>query len=320
MSSVNQHGAFVGIILKGGESVKLDDLPEGALLRLTNACLHEAKDSGKTFLAVSVEEGKAFNVAVLQKDKQEMCGLDFFCLTNQGAELHNKGKNEVHIVGCLEPEDDEHEHDDDCCSDEDGSDLDAMMEGEDSDEDGSEEEDGSEDEEELAKQIIAKLPVGNQANGKKPAKPEKKAEAAKASPATKPQPSPKTGAQPSPKTGAQPSPKTAPQPSPKTVPQAAPAAAPQEKKRKADSQQEGKPEEKKVKTAPAAAVAGGDVHEANYEKAIGEYLKKSGRVNLSELGGKVPKPKEVAKKMGQFIKERPNVFKVENNFVELVKK
>lgn len=74
--------------------------------------------------------------------------------------------------------------------------------------------------------------------------------------------------------------------------------------------------EKKGQTqaAPKSPATPSGVQE--FEKQLKDVLKKDGKQPLSSLGSKVKRPPSVPK-LGQFIKERPHLFKVNNDEVEL---
>ncbi|CCF75208.2 nucleophosmin 1 [Babesia microti strain RI] len=58
--------------------------------------------------------------------------------------------------------------------------------------------------------------------------------------------------------------------------------------------------------------------EDDYEKSLCDYLKKNGKTTLALLGSKVKKPVGLNVKIGQFLKERSNIFKVNGDSVSLV--
>jgi len=360
---------FYGVVVKAGKTVKLDS-ELGEVLHLSQACLNDPKDGGKTYLKLN-DGTNAFTVCCLQKDKCEHTGMDLFIQTdNDAVSFTAEGKNDIHLVGYWEPHsedtDDEHDHlglmHDEAEGSEDeedeleqimddgGSkkihvpvksktpgakiedldDLDDLEDLDDSDDSGDDDlddgdlDDDEDDEEEKVAVVEAKpkaLPAGASTNKQKPgqAQPAKPSPgAAKVTPGGKPQ----QQQQGTPGAKAKAQPKVA-------AKQPTPADAGQ--KRKATGEPAGAapvPPAKQAKTAgPAAGAAAAGANggaadagaESKFQEDLTDYLKKSGRTSMSELGSKVKKPAGVAKKLQAFLKERTNLFKVENGQVELIK-
>jgi len=295
---------FYGLILKPGVPVSVDtDL--GEVLHISQACLNAPKQGGNTYVKIK-EGGASYSICCLQKDSQEHASLDLFVQAAAGASFVAEGSNEVHLLGYWEPnpslsDDDEDDGlglmDDEAIeSDEEDAEemekfskrlttIEDLGEGE-SDEDNDEEDD---DEVEIPPVVPTKAkptPVGASANKQKPGqKAEQKVQA----------PHAKAGA--------------------KASPKASDANVAQ--KRKASDTPVAEPASKQSKTStPAKGDAGG---EDKFQADLQEYLTKHGRTTMSELGSKVKKPAGVSKKIGVFLKERKDMFKIEGNNVELLK-
>jgi len=291
---------FYGLILKPGVPVSIDaDL--GEVLHISQACLSDPKGNGKTY--VKIKEGcSTYAICCLQKDSQEFASLDLFLQAATAPSFVAEGTNEVHLIGYWEPNpslSDEEDDDEmaglmesDAISESDEDDETAEMERfskmlPEANSDESEDED--EDEEAaVAPPVVAPkakaLPAGASANKQKPGQ--------------------KGGDKPQPKAQAKPAPKA--------------SEAQQGQKRKAADVPAAEPAAKQAKGAAAAAPAkaeGGG--EEKFQADLIEYLKKNGRTSMSELGSKVKKPAGVAKKVGVFLKERKDTFKIDGNNVQL---
>ena len=96
---------FWGIALKPNASYTLEDA-EGLLLHLSTACLNDPKDSSKGYLQVKTPEN-TLTLAVLEKDKNDMASLDLFFPTSNPPTFFNNSKNEIHLTGYFEPENEE---------------------------------------------------------------------------------------------------------------------------------------------------------------------------------------------------------------------
>jgi len=322
---------FDGLVIKGGESAELD-AEHGEVFHLSQACLNDPRDGGKTYVKI-VEGERSMVICCLQKDKCEHAPLDIFIHPSQ-ASFKVEGKNEVHLVGYWEPQGD---------SDDEGGDLNLMgdeaeeSEGEDDEseledevpallnggdhikkpeamlslakagEDESDEEDNEEEESDEEDEMPSAAPkagkglaAGASANKQKPQQ-SKKIEAA---PATK---GPQVAAG---KAKA----------APKAGPQVAANEAGQKRKQAPTDKASTQPPSKQAKTAAApagkASTEGGD---DKFESDLTEYLKKHGRTSMSELGSKVKKPAGVSKKLAAFLKDKPTMFKVDGSHVELLK-
>jgi len=296
---------FYGLVLKPGVPVSIDaDL--GEVLHISQACLSDPKGNGKTYVKIK-ESDATFSVCCLQKDTQEFASLDLFLQAATAPTFVAEGTNEVHLIGYWEPNPSLSDEDDD-------DEMAGLMEGDgvsESDEEDAEEmerfskklpniadigEDSDEDEDEddeieaVAPPVVASkpkaLPAGASANKQKPGQ----------------------------KGGDKPQHNKVQQ-----IPQskAAPKASDGQKRKAADTPA-AEPAAKQAKAAAAAAPAkaeGGG--EEKFQADLIEYLKKNGRTSMSELGSKVKKPAGVAKKVGVFLKERKDTFKIDGNNVQL---
>ncbi|GBE58519.1 nuclear factor NF3 [Babesia ovata] len=127
---------FATVIAPGATVTPKDDL--ASIVHLSHVCLNEPKNNEKTYLQL-VDGSKTFNLCCLQKDVHESANLDIFFSVTGNVKLTTKGgKNEVHVTGYFEPEEESY------VSDSDDEDIDDEEGGED-------EEEGSEDEEPAAK-------------------------------------------------------------------------------------------------------------------------------------------------------------------------
>ncbi|GFE53575.1 nuclear factor NF3 [Babesia ovis] len=115
---------FGAVIAPGSSVTPKNDLAN--IVHLSQVCLNEPKNNEKTYVQL-VDGNKSFNLCVLQKDVCEHATVDIFFSTVGGIKLTTKGgKNEVHVVGYFEPEEESY------VSDSDDEDLD-----EDDDDEGS---------------------------------------------------------------------------------------------------------------------------------------------------------------------------------------
>lgn len=87
--------------MKPGQKKKVES-PEGEILHLSQACLHEPKD-GKNYVQATVE-GTTYSIACLEKGKKEHDSFDLFFDPTQCA-FANKGASDVHLTGYFEPDD-----------------------------------------------------------------------------------------------------------------------------------------------------------------------------------------------------------------------
>jgi nucleophosmin 1 len=284
----------------------------GEVLHISQACLNAPKGSGNTY--VKIKDGQStFAVCCLQKDTQEHASLDLFVQAESSPSFVAEGPNEVHLLGYWEPnpslsdEEDDDEGMSGLMGDEGVSESDEENEEEmerfakklpNIEELGDEESDEEDDEEDLEEPVeVAKpkaLPVGGAS-------------------ANKQKPGQKGGDKPQQQNKNQ-----VPPPKAKAGPKASPKAneVQQGQKRKATDGPAAEPAAKQAKAATPAKVEGG---EEKFQADLTEYLTKNGRTSMSELGSKVKKPAGVAKKIGVFLKERKDVFKIEGNNVELLK-
>ncbi|KFG39945.1 nuclear factor NF3, partial [Toxoplasma gondii p89] len=95
---------FYGVVVKPGQTVTLSPEDGGEVLHLSQVCMPQPKDGGRTYVQV-IQEGKTYSVCMLQKDKLEFTSLDLFLSTRQGITIKTEGgKNEVHLTGYFEPD------------------------------------------------------------------------------------------------------------------------------------------------------------------------------------------------------------------------
>jgi len=307
---------FDGLVIKGGESAELD-AEQGEVFHLSQACLNDPKDNGKTYVKITEGE-RSMVICCLQKDKCEHAALDIFIHPSQ-ASFKVEGKNEVHLVGYWEPQgDSDDEGDMDLMGDEaeesegEESDLEdevpSLLNGgkkphalasvakagqDDSDDEDDEEGDGSDSEEDEVPTAPPKgakgLAAGASANKQKPQQ----------------RGAPQAAA-----------------PKGKAAPKAAPAEAQAGKRKQPPTDKPAtQPPAKQAKMTAAtpAAKASADGGDDKFEHDLTEYLTKHGRTSMSELGSKVKKPAGVAKKLAAFLKDRAALFKVDGSHVEVTK-
>ena len=55
-----------------------------------------------------------------------------------------------------------------------------------------------------------------------------------------------------------------------------------------------------------------------YAQALVDYLKANPDTMMSALGGRVKKPNNIVLKLGEFIKSRKDLFKIDGAYVRLV--
>jgi len=324
---------FDGLAIKAGETGTFDG-ENGEVFHLSQACLSDPRDGGKTYLKIKEGE-RSLVICCLQKDKCEHAALDIFvhpATTSFTAE----GKNDVHLVGYWEPhgasdsEDeldlmaDEAEESDEAGESDLEDEVPSLLNGDrakkphetaslaksgedESDDEAAEELSESDGETELPMAPPKggkSLPGGASANKQKPtqAKPER------TTPAMKPEAAGK-GPQ-----GAAGKAKAAPKPTPKAA--SANDTQAGQKRKQVPGDKSTQPPAKQAKTAGKGADAGGD---DKFQLDLTDYLTKHGRTTMSELGSKVKKPAGVVKKLAQFLKDRANLFKVDGSHVELMK-
>jgi len=300
---------FYGLILKPGIPVSVGtDL--GEVLHISQACLNAPKGSGNTY--VKIKDGQStFAVCCLQKDTQEHASLDLFVQSESSPSFVAEGPNEVHLLGYWEPNP--------SLSDDEDDGMSGLM----GDEGVSEsDEENAEEMESFAKKLPSIEELGDDESDEddeeeddepvEAAKP--KALPAGGASANKQKPGQKDGDKPQQQNKSQ-----VPQPKAKAGPKASPKAneVQQGQKRKAADGPATEPSAKRAISATPAKVEGGG--EEKFKADLTEYLSKDGRPCMSEMGSKVKKPAGVAKKIGVFLKERKDVFKIEGNNVELLK-
>eukprot|EP00917_Polyrhabdina_sp_WS-2016_P002055 GHVP01004419.1.p5 GENE.GHVP01004419.1~~GHVP01004419.1.p5 ORF type:complete len:326 (-),score=103.34 GHVP01004419.1:3346-4323(-) len=305
------------------------------ILHISTATLLDCKSNDKTTVFVHFE-GKKHAFCVLQNGKVESSSVDLFVRCNTDVKFTVTGPGSVDLVGYFEPSPAESDEDDD----EDMANAEAFQnavanvkkglkaaaEGEnattesgddnDSDDDDSDDDSDDADDEKPAASAAAAAEKSDENEEDadsddeddsddsddddddsdddkkkpapvpaKPSKNEKGKKAAAAAPAAKEGKKGKEGKENQ-------------------------AAASPNNKRPAD-----KPLEKKdaKKGKPAAAS-----DHSTFVKSLKDYLSANGKTELSSLGVKVKKPADV-QKLGAFLRERPQEFKLENNMVSLAK-
>ena len=312
---------FCGLIIKPGQKVKLDST-QGEILHLSQACLSEPKDNGRVYVQ-AIDNGNAYTICSLQKGTIEHANLDLFLSTSAEIELSIIGKNEVHISGFYEPE-----------MEEDFDDDDALMGMSDEEEDEEEEEEEEEEEPELEsskidnkKSLKRKLPSKSDESTEEEIDDEEidsdeaddldldeliqdndedddedgdedsdeddeddlddldddeEEEEEEEEPVKAP------------------STKNKNKQSSTSQKTKSSDSQPPSKKSRLESKSQSKPDQL-------------------YEESIIDFLKKNGRTNMAMIGNKIKRPEGVSKKLGSFIAERTDLFKVENNMISLVK-
>lgn len=310
---------FCGLIIKPGQKVKLDST-EGDILHLSNACLSEPKDNGRVYVQ-AIDNGVAYTICSLQKGTVEHTNLDLFFSTSAEIELSVIGKNEVHISGFYEPEMEEDDFDDedalmDMSDEEDEDELELEEEAkannvkksvkrklsnkpeESTDEEIEDEEINSDEADDLDLDELIQGEDDEENDDDDDdddeddedddddlededddEEEEEEEEVAKA-------PSTKNKNKQSGSAVVQ-----------KTKPV---TSQPPSKKSRVEAKSQSKPDQ-------------------IYEESIVDFLKKNGRSNMAMIGNKIKRPEGVSKKLGSFIAERTNLFKVENNMISLVK-
>jgi Nucleoplasmin-like domain len=115
--------SFWSVSLKPQATYTLPEDAPAQLLHLSAACLHEPKDSTRGCLQIKTEESTT-TIAVLQKDKTEMVNFDLFFNTIEPPTFFNNSKNEIHLSGYYEIEDEQDDFDDmDVTSDEEDEEI-----------------------------------------------------------------------------------------------------------------------------------------------------------------------------------------------------
>jgi len=92
--------AFWGVALKPGQTKGVDS-PQGDIMHLSQACLHEPKD-GKNYVLAKVK-GQSYSLACLEKGKKEHDNFDLF-FSSADCTFTNKGQSDVHLTGYFEPD------------------------------------------------------------------------------------------------------------------------------------------------------------------------------------------------------------------------
>jgi nucleophosmin 1 len=277
--------AFWGCILKPGAKAKIEN-PEGDILHLSQACLHNPQD-GKNYIQAEVQ-GKTYAIACLERNKKEHDSFDLFFNPDSCA-FSNNGKSEVHLTGYFEPDED--------MDDESG-------------------------EEEVPAVANTKTASPKASPKTLPAAVASKTASPKAVAAQ----SPKKAPVPTPESDDDDSDdidleceeeeeleneeeeeeeSDEPAPPPPAKRKAEPPSSPA-KKAKVSA------EAPKAAASPKVGASGGD--QAEYLKKILAYLKQSGKTNIGVLGSKVPRPKDCPK-MKAFFEQHKDKLKVEGEMV-----
>jgi len=285
--------AFWGCVLSPGQK-KTVESPEGEILHLSQACLHNPQD-GKNYIQAEVN-GTTYSIACLEKGKKEHDSFDLFFDPTTCA-FKNQGKSEVHMTGYFEPDEGDDE--------------------------------GSEEEAPKAAAAPAKSP---KSSPKVEAKSSPKVEA-KNSPKVAAKESPKVVAKTSPKAAAKAAPveddddsdedmdlqelmeegeESELEESEEEDATPEPVKKGANTKRKAESAPAAAPPAKKAASSPKAAPAGGE--QAGYVKALADFLKKNGKTSISQLGSKVQRPKDCPK-MKVIFSQNPDKFNVQGDSV-----
>eukprot|EP00928_Gymnodinium_smaydae_P100375 TRINITY_DN982_c0_g1_i1.p1 TRINITY_DN982_c0_g1~~TRINITY_DN982_c0_g1_i1.p1 ORF type:complete len:289 (+),score=107.67 TRINITY_DN982_c0_g1_i1:74-940(+) len=279
--------AFWGCVLKPGSKQKIEN-PEGDILHLSQACLHNPQD-GKNYVQAIVA-GKSYSIACLEKGKKEHDSFDLF-FNPQECSFSNAGKSEVHLTGYFEPDE------------------------------------GAEESESEAAPVATKAASPKASPKVQPKSPVQKAleaaAAAQAQKAASPKASPKKSPAAVPAPAADDSDDEDLEEElleegeeEEMLEESEEEAAPPPKagdKRKASPAQVPASPAKKAATAPAAAQGspkakpGGE--QAAYIKKLHDYLKQHGKTSVSLLGSKVPRPKD-APKMKAIFDQNKNLFVV----------
>eukprot|EP00914_Ancora_sagittata_P020682 GHVO01040800.1.p1 GENE.GHVO01040800.1~~GHVO01040800.1.p1 ORF type:complete len:299 (-),score=90.61 GHVO01040800.1:256-1125(-) len=270
---------------------------EHKVLHVSSACLHEPKNNDKTTLYVENNK-EQFACCTLQKDKAESAPLDLFLLTDGGSKFVVKGSGEVHLVGYFEPEGMEDDEDDmggDSDDEEEKEAMEKLISAAAARHNAAADEESQDEVEDMDVEDVENIVAGSDEDDDDAddddEDEEEEEEEEKPAPAAK-------------KAAEKPKGKKAPvEKKPAAKPEAAVAASP--KKRKDD-----KPAQKPTKQAKVDP-------DAEFETTVKEYLKKHGKTSLSLLGGKLKKPEGVSTKLGQFIRERGHIFKVQEGAVSL---
>ncbi|KEP66292.1 UNVERIFIED_CONTAM: nuclear factor NF3 [Hammondia hammondi] len=308
---------FYGVVVKPGQTVTLSPEDGGEVLHLSQVCMPQPKDGGRTYVQV-IQEGKTYSVCMLQKDKLEFTSLDLFLSTRQGITIKTEGgKNEVHLTGYFEPDaegldSDEDEEESESDMEENVmhharkhiptkggkiEDLDGNDEEEDEDEDEDEEDDDEDDDDDAEMKALTAGDddeddedenedgsdddddMENGIGEDSEEEDDEEDEEEEASPQNK-------------------------------------KASVGDKKRKALEVAQASNKKAKPSAAPGkGAPQKGDA--AAYKSALVDFLKKNGKTPLATLGQKVKKPAGVSEKMAQFLKANASTFDVSNGVCSL---
>ena len=78
------------------------------------------------------------------------------------------------------------------------------------------------------------------------------------------------------------------------------------------------PVSKKAPATPKTPTTDKKMNSDEYANAIVDFLKENPDTMMSALGGRVKKPKNFPLKLGEFIKSRSDLFKIDGAYVRLV--
>mmetsp|Transcript_14785 Transcript_14785/g.29857 ORF Transcript_14785/g.29857 Transcript_14785/m.29857 type:complete len:318 (-) Transcript_14785:476-1429(-) len=317
MSRLFSCGKFWALALEPEEKEGHLEAPPGpdCIFHLSSVCL-EQPGEGKQILYVK-QNDQAHPICVLEKDKMEFASLGLEFSSEFPTSFYVKGNSRMHLTGNLDFEDESDDEDDDAMKE-------AMMglgmgageedEEEESEEDDDEEEEGGEGEEEEEEEDEEDEDEEDEEDD------ESEKEEEENQPADDGLLRRKILSEPSKikeilgeDTGPSgPGGVKRKAPSPENGPQAPPTK--QAKNAAASPAEAGKPQAS-PKGGPAK-----NKDDVTFETQLVEYLKKHSKVPLAELGQKIKKPAGVQKKLGNFLKERPEIFKIDGAIASLVKK
>ncbi|KAJ1604746.1 putative apicomplexan-specific protein [Cryptosporidium canis] len=301
---------FCGLVIKPGQKVKLDST-QGEILHLSQACLSEPKDNGRVYVQ-AIDNGNAYTICSLQKGTVEHANLDLFFSTSAEVELSIIGKNEVHISGFYEPEMDEEDFDDEdalmgMSEEEEELELESSKTGnkksmkrklsksdDSTDEEIEDEEINSDEADDLDLDELIQDDDDEDDGDEDDLDDEDEDDVLDEEEEDDDEEEEEVVKAPSNKNKNKQS-----------------VSAQAQKAKAADAQ----PPSKKSRVEPKSQSKPDQL----YEESIIEFLKKNGRSNMAMVGNKIKRPEGVSKKLGSFIAERSNIFKVENNMISLVK-
>ncbi|CBZ52871.1 putative 46 kDa FK506-binding nuclear protein [Neospora caninum Liverpool] len=312
---------FYGVVVKPGQTVTLSPEDGGEVLHLSQVCMPQPKDAGRTYVQVT-QEGKTYSVCMLQKDKLEFTNLDLFLSTRQGISIKTEGgKNEVHLTGYFEPDAEGFD------SDEDEEDSESDMEenvvhhakkhiptkggkiedldGNDDEEDDEDEEDDDEEDDDDDDAEMKALTGGDDDDEDEDDEDENEG-----SEDDEDADDMENGIGEDSEEDDEEDEEEDESPQNKK-------ASMGDKKRKALEAAQTSNKKAKPSAAPAKGQAPQKGDAAAYKSALVDFLKKNGKTPLATLGQKVKKPAGVSEKMAQFLKANASTFDVSNGVCSL---